>query len=174
MSLLLKKTFIALSFVPWIILLTSFTPLHEFYVSLTEIRFNSDSERFEVSLRVFPDDMDRALEEHYGISSNLVTELEHPEADSLLENYLLDLFRIESDGVPIQLSFLGKEAEADVMWCYFESERTVKPAEIAVFNALLCEIFEEQVNIIQVYVDQWNSGLLLKREKPRGLLKRPD
>ncbi len=60
--------------------------------------------------------------------------------------------------------------ESDVMWCYLESDPLEKPVEITVHNAILCEIFEDQVNIIQVYVDKWNKGLLLNREKPQGEL----
>lgn len=169
-----KKTLILLTLILGLILFSGFSRLHEFYVSLTEIRYNAKSERFEVSLRIFPDDMDRALKEHYGISARLLTELEHSDADSLLEQYLQDLFQVELKGSPISLNYLGKEAEADVMWCYLESGPQEKPVEITVFNALLCEIFEDQVNIIQVYVDQWNRGLLLKREEPQGLLKIKD
>ncbi len=145
-------------------------PMHEFYVSLAEIRYNTESEALEVSLRIFPDDMDRALETHYGIISNLATEIEHPLADSLLEIYLNELFKIELDGKSTPLSYLGKEAESDVMWCYMESGPVALPCEIIVNNSILTEIYEDQVNITQVYVGKWNRGLLLRREHPRGHL----
>lgn len=153
-----------------VLILQGFNLLHEFYVSLTEIRYNSESERMEVSMRIFPDDMDRALMEHHGINANLLTEYEHPEADSLLESYLNDLFTIELDGSRLSLSYLGKESESDVMWCYLESGTVEKPGKITIYNSILTEIFEDQVNIIQVYVGKWNKGLLLKREEARGSL----
>ena len=165
-----RKVLLPLPVILAVLILTGFSRLHEFYVSLGEIRFNQESECLEVSLRFFPDDMDRALKEHFGINTSLVTELEHESADSLLEIYLHDLFRIELNGVSVPLSYLGKEAEADVMWCYLESDPQEKPVEITVYNSILCEIFEDQVNIIQVYVDTWNRGLLLKREEPQGEL----
>ena len=152
------------------ILFASFSWLHEFYVSLTEIRYNPESERMEVSLRIFPNDMDQALMDHYGIASALLTELEPPAADSLLEIYLQELFRIELDGAALPLSYLGKEAESDVMWCYMESNVVKKPHKILVNNAILTELFEDQVNIIQVYVGKWNRGMLLRKEDPRGSL----
>lgn len=153
-----------------VLLLTGFSRLHEFYVSLSEIRFNPESQCLEVSLRIFPDDMDRALKVHHGVNTSLVTELEHESADSLLEIYIHDLFRIELNGTTVPLYYLGKESESDVMWCYLESDPQEKPVEITVYNSILCEIFEDQVNIIQVYVDKWNRGLLLRREEPQGEL----
>ena len=68
---------------------------HEFYVSITEIRYNAGTERFEVSMRIFPDDLDRALLERTGIHTRLATELEHMKADSLLMLYLLEDFSLE-------------------------------------------------------------------------------
>lgn len=144
--------------------------MHEFYVSLAEIRYNSESERLEVSLRIFPDDMDRALETHYGIISNLATEIEHPSADSLVGVYLQNLLEIELNGKAVPLSYLGKEAEADVMWCYLESGPVPIPSEFNISNSILTEIFGDQVNITQVYVGKWNRGLLLKKEQARGHL----
>ena len=165
-----RKVLLPITVILAVLLLAGFSRLHEFYVSLSEIRFNQESECLEVSLRFFPNDMDRALKEHFGINTSLISELEHESADSLLGIYLHDLFRIELSGVSVPLSYLGKEAESDVMWCYLESDPLEKPVEITVHNAILCEIFEDQVNIIQVYVDTWNRGLLLKREEPQGEL----
>jgi hypothetical protein len=170
MNVLKRTSVLPLAIILVVLLLTGFSRLHQFYVSLSEIRFNTESQRLEVSLRFFPDDMDRALKEHIGVNASLVTVLEHKSADSLLEIYLHDLFRIELKGVSVPLSYLGKEAESDVMWCYLESFPQEKPVEITVYNSILCEIFEDQVNIIQVYVDTWNRGLLLNRDEPQGKL----
>jgi len=167
---LTRKAILPLTVFLAVLLLTGFSRLHEFYVSLSEIRFNPESRALEVSLRIFPDDMDRAMKEHFGINASLVTELEHKSADSLLEIYLHNLFRVELNGVSVPLTYLGKEAESDVMWCYLESLPREKPVEITIYNSILCEIFEDQVNIIQVYVDKWNRGLLLNREEPQGKL----
>jgi hypothetical protein len=144
---------------------------HEFYLSLSEIRYNPQSSSFEISLRVFPDDVDRALHARSGIHTQLVTELEHAEADSLLGSYLLEQLRLVADGKAVPLNYLGKEAEADVMWCYLESGPLPVPGEITVGNSLLMEMFAEQVNIIQVYVQEWNRALLLTATRRSGTLR---
>jgi hypothetical protein len=150
---------------------TGFMMFHEFHVSLTEIRYNTQSRCFEVSLRIFPDDADRALKERAGRSLHLVTEMEGPEADSLLELYLLENFKLMVNGKEVPLSYLGKEPEADAMWCYLESEPMEMPRELVVRNSVLTRIFEDQVNIIQTYVESWNRGLLLSREHPEERLE---
>ena len=144
--------------------------MHKFYVSLTEVNFNSESGRIEVSIRIFPDDLDRALLERTGINTQLATELEHEVADSLLMVYLLENFTLQVNGEELGLEYLGKEPESDAIWCYLESSKVVVPETITVRNAILTEYFPDQVNIIQVYHGKWNKGLLLNRNQSSGKL----
>jgi len=144
--------------------------MHKFYVSLTEIRYNPERERIEVSMRIFPDDLDLALMERSGIRTLLGTELESPEADSLLMIYLLQDFNLQVNGKEIELYYLGKESESDAIWCYLESPKVPPPETITVRNAVLTEFFPDQVNIIQVYNGKWNRGLLLNRSESTGKL----
>jgi len=144
--------------------------MHKFYVSLTEIRYNELTERFEVSMRIFPDDLDLALLNRTGIHSQLATELQHDLADSLLMVYLLEDFALRVNGEELELNYLGMEPESDAIWCYLESPKTAAPDSITIINAVLTEYFPDQVNIIQVYYGKWNKGLLLNREDYRGTL----
>ena len=164
-----KKTFLYGFMLPGLILCSAWL-MHRFYVSLTEIRYNDQTQRFEVSMRIFPDDLDRALLQLHGIQSQLATELEHELADSLLMVYLMEDFNIMVDGKPIGLSYLGKEPESDAIWCYLESSPVPEPDSLTVRNVVLTEFFPDQVNIIQVYHGKWNKGLLLNRDQDRGEL----
>ena len=159
----------------WAILILSSGWLpHKFYVSLTELSYNALSKRFEVSMRIFPDDLDRALLERSGIQTQLGTELEHERADSLLTAYLLESFSIHVEDQEIALNYLGKEPESDAIWCYLESDPVSDPVSapqvISIRNELLTELFPDQVNIVQVYWKEWNKGLLLNRSQSSGKL----
>lgn len=145
--------------------------VHKFYVSLSEISYNKDSERFEVSIRMFPDDLDRALLERNGISTQLGTEFEHRSADSLLKLYLLGGFSLRVDGKELELIYLGKEPESDALWCYLESVKVPDPEVMTVRNSILTEYFPDQVNIIQVYHGKWNKGILLNLNNTEGTIR---
>jgi hypothetical protein len=122
-------------------------------------------------MRIFPDDLDRALLEKSGVQTQLVTELEHPSADSLLRVYLLEHLKIEINQKEIKLNYLGKEPEGNALWCYLESDQVPVPEEIHIESTLLIYTLPEQVNIVQVYVGKWNKGLLLNKDKSTGSLK---
>jgi hypothetical protein len=145
--------------------------MHEFYVSITEIRYNDQRERFEISMRIFPDDLDRALLERNGIHTQLATTLEHQLADSLLMVYLLEDFSLEADGQELDLNYLGKEPESNAIWCYLESSRIKAPETMNIRNTILTEYFPDQVNIVQVYHGKWNKGLMLDRHENSGSLR---
>lgn len=121
-------------------------------------------------MRIFPDDLDRALLQKTGIHTQLATKLEPPGADSLLMEYLLESFYVVVNGERTVLHYLGKEQEANAIWCYLESEPVNKPVTLLVYQELLTEIFEDQVNIVQVYLGKWNRGLLLNRQERFGEL----
>ena len=152
------------------LMLVGFT-LHKFYVSLTELRFNPDSSRLEVSMRIFPDDLDRALYEKYGTATQLATSMEPAEADSLVSKYLRHHLRVEVNGAPVSFTYLGKEPEANALWCYLESDPVTSPLSMKIRNTILMDEFEDQVNIIQAYSGDWNKGLLLTRNTPEDELK---
>ena len=144
--------------------------LHKFYVSLTEIRYNPASSRFEISMRIFPDDLDRGFLRIYGVQTHMATELEYASADSLIESYLRVHFDVVVDEIQLKMDFLGKEPEADAIWCYIESEPVKNPRTLQIRNSVLTDEFEGQVNIIQVYSGKWNRGLLLNRQEISGKL----
>lgn len=159
------------TFVPLVLLvLFGSWILHEFYVSLTEIRYNPSTERMEVSMRIFSDDLDRALLQRTGIETQLGSELEAPSADSLLSAYLLECFSLQINGENAEFHYLGKEPETGAIWCYLESEPVSRPQTVTIVHELLIEIFPEQVNIVQVYQEKWNKGLLLNRHERSGEL----
>lgn len=168
--MLLKSKTICLGLILLSLFISGAWLMHKFYVSLSEVRYNTETERFEVSIRIFPDDLDRALLARSGITTQVATELEHKSADSLLMVYLLEDFSIEVNGALLELNYLGKEAESDAIWCYLESSRVAAPETITVRNIILTEYFMDQVNIIQVYLGIWNKGLLLDRNQESGTL----
>jgi hypothetical protein len=168
--MLLKRKTLGLGLVLLTLFISGAWMMHKFYVSLSEVRYNTETERFEVSMRIFPDDMDQALLARSGIITQLATELEHKSADSLLMVYLLEDFSIKVNGVLIELNYLGKEPESDAIWCYLESSRVTAPESITIQSVLLTEYFPDHVNIIQVYHGLWNKGLLLDRNQDSGTL----
>ena len=163
------------------VLFDTHTEGHPFYVSVSQIRFNSVVRTLEISLKIFTDDFELALEEASNQRLRLGSPREHPKADDFIRSYLKENFQIRINDTRIDLNYLGKEAEIDATWCYLESER-LPPApgpgpgraeekavslplrgEVTVTNRILLEVFENQTNIVHIEIGGEKRSLLLSR-----------
>ena len=77
-----------------IVIFSSFS-WHKFYVSLTEMRVNEENKTIEISIRIFPDDLDKAISEIYGINPQIITEIEHKNADAWINEYIQQRFSFQ-------------------------------------------------------------------------------
>ena len=154
------------------LLLLSFSSAHKYYVSVTNIAYSEDDKAFQVTSRVFIDDLDRLLKERYGIEAKLATPNESKLADEYIEKYFMAKFAVELDGKPVQFNFLGKSYDNDMVICYLEIPK-VKLSEtksMTIQNEVLMDLFDDQQNIVHV---KWNGNkksFMLIRQNNKGML----
>lgn len=144
---------------------------HKFYVSLTEIRYYMQTKSFEISMRLFPDDLDLAISNITGINPQLATKLEHQDADQWARDYIFQHFGIFADDEKLAIHYIGKEAEGDAIWIYMETSCKELPTELRVLNSMLTESFEDQKNIVQLYIADMNKGWLFDLEHTENTLQ---
>ena len=141
-------------------------PAHKFYVSLTEIHCRAERGTIEVSMRIFPDDLDRAIRAITGTTPHIATKMEHDSADTWIAAYLESSFRLSFNGTEPRFHYLGKQPEDDAIWCFMEAELPALPDQVWIENRVLTEIYEDQKNIVQFYYNDFNKGVLLTRYQP--------
>ena len=135
----------------------SFTS-HKYYVSNTFIEHDALSQSFEITMKIFTDDLERAIEER--VHQRLFLgdpELEHEHAESYVEEYLQERFHLNIDNQDRYISFIGMEVEFDMMYCYMEVTSIPDFHSIRVANDILYELFPEQKNIIDVRFGGWSE-----------------
>jgi hypothetical protein len=130
----------------FVILFWGFT--HPFYLSVTEINYNPDSKRIELSVRMFTDDFENALRAQYKQSIDLINPKDINQMNQFVREYIGKNLEIIADGKPVPVKFLGYEKDQDVIWSYFESEELLKPGHYRITNTLLYQHIESQSNII--------------------------
>jgi hypothetical protein len=145
---------------------------HKFYVSNTHIVFNQPASTLEITVKIFTDDLELALENRYIEPMRLGDEREHDMADEWIEEYLLEKMQIDVDNKPVTLKYLGKEVELDLTYCYLEVPLVTDFHQMAVTNKLLFEEFDEQANIIDISTPLWQEKMLLVKGQPRQYFER--
>lgn len=149
--------------------LSSFSSYHKFYVSVTQIEYVPKEQSLQIITRIFADDFQKLLRQRYDESLQLVAGKDD-HADQYIEKYFKKKMHLVADGKSLQLKFIGKRYEEDLIICYFE----VKPLDdfnkITVTNRILTELFDGQKNLIHVTKSGDTKSLLLVADEPKGTI----
>lgn len=138
-------------------------PYHAFFVTISEIEYNAAEKTVEISIKIFTDDLEKALNNRFSGKANLNTSQESPQVNTYLQGYLVEKFGISVNNVAQTCQYIGKEKEDDATWCYLEVKNVAAVSNISVKNTLLMELYESQNNIVHVKVRGKSKSMMLKR-----------
>ena len=142
---------------------------HIFHLSMCEIDYNAKVNSLEISLKIFIDDFELALERKEGYKMlKIGSEKEHKKADQYILDYLKESFIIENKDGPLNYEFIGKELDEDLIaiWCYLEITNVPQPKDLTITNSVLTEVYDDQNNIINIQISKEQTGyLMLNRAK---------
>ena len=152
-----------------IILCFNLFSFHPYYVSIVEIDQNAETKTLQMSVRIFTNDLEKALINEGKEDFFLGTGKENKDAQKWVHNYLNSHFEIYVNGELMPLNFVGKEYEADLTWLYFESDTVGTITSLEVKADFLMEIHDTQTNLVHTNVNGEKRSLILRkgREKER-------
>ena len=146
--------------------------MHEFYVGMTEIRYSENSQSYQITLKLFTDDLENAIHKDSGDSLNLGTSKELPQSDKLIFNYLKEHFSLEDEnGNTLYLNDVGRETEMDVTWIYLETQKMKPLNTLRIENDIFMEIHPDQTHIVNLIQGAITRSTLLHSTKKEDLLK---
>lgn len=125
---------------------------HPFYLSVTEFNYNSGTSRWEVTVKLFTNDLEDALAGSLGKRTDLINVTDTSRTISMLENYLGTRLNLSVSGSPVSVRILGFENEEEATWIYLESQKCPRPGKMEIHNSLLCDFLSRQMNIVHVKV----------------------
>ena len=142
---------------------------HAFHISKTDLAFKPKEKSVEITMHVFIDDLETALEKQGNSKLFVGSEKEKPEAKSLIVNYLQQNFKIQINGKKVNYAFVGTEPTTDkqAIWMYLEIKNVRDIKNITVENSVLTELHSDQKNIVQINVPTKKQGYFtLDRNQP--------
>ncbi len=133
--------------------------VHPFFVSVTEIRSDTQQKSLNISCRMFTDDLQDALYETYRYKADLSKR--DAQTDPYLSRYIAEHLRLTVAAKPVVLQFIGFEIEEEATWCYFEAASFPGNGQMEVVNRLLYDFLPEQTNLIHFYRNGQRSSFKL-------------
>lgn len=162
----IKKTFLLLVLIP----LLSFST-HKYYLSLTQIEHRSELQTVQITINVFMDDIELALNKDYNIDLQLTTDKELKNNDIYFEKYLNKKLSFKIDDVAKEFNYIGKEYDSDLVYFYLEIEDVKEVKVIEVINKILTTHFPDQENLVKSKVGKKHKSILLTAKNDKALLK---
>ena len=145
----------------WIGLFTGLLPtnlsnskaeFHPIHVSATEVNYNGQDNKLEVTCTLFVDDFELGLKKQYHSKADLQKPALHTAMDVLVKNYLHDHLQIKNGNSAMPLNYLGFEINKEAVNIYLESDKTPTPKKVGIEVSLLHNIFTDQINIVHISV----------------------
>ena len=142
---------------------------HPYHVSLAEAHHRPDTGRLEVSLRLTPEDLDAELGRRLGERVELGEQPFDPrsELDRELERMLRDGFVLANpDGLRYGVHLVGREAELEHTWVYFELAAPAKLDGLTLWVGLLFELEARMENTVNLVSESGRRSFLFRRDDP--------
>jgi len=146
-----------------------FATAHAFHTSITRVDYNAKEKSLEVSMRVFTDDLELALNKDNGGRKFQV--INGDANDSFVEKYVRKHFALRNvQKQKKTYAYVGKEQEADATWIYLEIPCRESINGFSIEQAIFFEIFEDQTNLVNFnYLTEKKSYLFKGEQKIQEL-----
>lgn len=146
-----------------------FTGAHPVHTSVTQMQYNAKDKAFEVSLRVFTDDLEEALSKEN--NTQRVRLNDQDTNGPLLERYLRKHFGlIGASRQPRPFQYIGKEQEMDATWIYVEIPYNETVQGSRLHHSVLMELFDDQINLVNVSYLSEKKTVLFRKNNTQQVL----
>ncbi len=149
--------------------LTASRSRHEFHASVTKMEYNAKEQVFEISMRIFTDDFEKAL----SLASNSKVNLSEASGratdknDPLIEQYIQAHFRfLTPQKQPKPVKYVGHEVEADANWLYLEMPFAEPFRGGTLKQDVLMDAFDDQVNMVNVKYQSQKKTFVFRKNQP--------
>ncbi len=139
---------------------------HEYFVSICDIHHNPKEHTLEISFKLITHDLEKAVLLLNGTELHLDSEQEHPKSDAIIMAYMQEHFQLKVNGESVSYRFIGSEFELNgFMYCYLEVAAIDQLQSLEITNSVLTDAFERQVNKINVFAGDFETGTSLHKDK---------
>ncbi|NMM46840.1 DUF6702 family protein [Marinigracilibium pacificum] len=154
------------------VIISIFSSLHPFHVSVTDIVHNKDEKSLQITSRVFLDDLELALNDLTGQTLDVIVLSKNGELDKILKPYFLKNFKLKVDDENTSLSYLGSQIDQDALMVFIEVNNVELVSKLYVSNTLIFEKYDDQSNIVHFNYNGKVTSERLHADKPFVVFER--
>lgn len=128
----------------------NFSGDHDIHLSKTKIKYVPSKQSWQISTKIFIDDLEAAIQDRTNKELKLFTEKEDEQSDFLINEYINEKLVLLIDGNEVEAEWLGKEMSDDLAaaWCYLEILETPVSSTVGIDYNLFHDRFTDQNNVV--------------------------
>lgn len=146
-----------------------FPNLHPFHSSVTEMTYNQTDQSWEISIRLFQDDLEQTISSNLGKKFRMVPG--DAASEKTLDAYLRKHFRFHAGKqITTPYRWLGTEQQQDAIWVYLEIPTKSDLVGSYLENSIFLDEFDDQTNLVSwSFQGQKKSYLFRKTQEVQQL-----
>ncbi len=141
---------------------------HPFYVSVTEINYDSKGKSVEISCKMFTEDLEDVLKLNTKMNVDLSSQKQLEKNNQLVQAYITKHLSVAVNSKAVGFKFIGFEREKESTYCYFEIENVPVFYSVEINNTLLHDFKKEQINIMHVVANGKRESTKLNYPKSQA------
>lgn len=128
------------------------------------MHYNAKDRAFEISIRVFTDDLETALSR---ANNGQKIRLDNPAANALIERYIRNHFSfVAADKQRRAFTYIGHETEGEAQWIYLEMPFNGPFMGGILQQSVLTEVFADQTNLVNLQVQVQKRTFVFRQNQP--------
>ncbi len=157
----MKRTIRVLSLSLLVMALAPVAYAHRYHTSVTRLEYRSEERLVEITVQTFADDVEAALSKRRGVRNVQLDS--DPKTNALLLQYLSSMIVLKNGDDELKLEWVGMELKGHSVWFYLQAKAPEGLSRATLRNHLLFDLFNDQINIVNVFNDGRKSSLTFKR-----------
>jgi hypothetical protein len=139
---------------------------HPVHISVTNIEYDANNEKFIIAFKVFSDDLESVINKKYKINLNLGKENELTNSSDYLTQYMQEHFRFyinTKKNLSEDLIFVKKEMNFEATWIYYELKFNGVVKKSIIRNSMLDDLYPDQKNLVMFNYKDVNKGFQFRK-----------
>ena len=143
---------------------------HKYFMSLMQIDYVQEQHALQVTVRIFLDDLQTALNAVENSAIEIATDREPEGIEKRYRTYLNEQLSFEVNNRKKNIVYLGKEYEDNQVVFYLEIQEIDSLQSLRIENTLLTHVLREQENIVKTKAYGKNKSVVLTKNKSKILI----
>ncbi len=151
-----------------LLLVCAWSPVHAHpvHVALTSIEYDGTKEMFDISFKIFWDDLERVIATKYKVTLKLANEKENPQEKEYIDRYIRENFRfVVNDGTAAVPVYEGKKISDEAIWLTFHIPCREKVKKVYIYNTVMMDMFCDQTDLLIFKYGDMEKGVSLNANK---------